>query len=168
MCEIEPKAAVDDAESDDDASKPDVSVRPEGTALVLLEKTMVHVTKNWLEEDQDEKHNANNRMSLIELLKSERNRDHIFSASTYHVDLCGKIDTNSKCRDEEEICNNLNNSMEPKKSREAEQSNANSSKRKEYDKGQRCKNTMSDHSALCLFEVTTKGDREACRALTKS
>jgi hypothetical protein len=168
VCEVEPKAAIDDAESDDGASKPDVSVRPEGTALVLLEKTMVHVTKNWLEEDQDEKHNANDRMSLIELLESERNRDHIFSASTYHVDLCGKIDTNSKCRDEEEICNNLDNGMEPKKSREAEQSDADGSKRKEYNKSQRRKNTMSDHSALGLFKITTEGNREACRALTKS
>jgi hypothetical protein len=77
VCEIKPKAAVDDAESDDDTPKPDMSVRPEGTALVLLEETMVHVTKNWLEEDQDEKHNANDRMSLIELLKSVQNRDHI-------------------------------------------------------------------------------------------
>jgi hypothetical protein len=69
VCEIESKTAVDDSESDDDASKPDVSVRPEGTALVLLEQTMVHVTKNWLEEYQDEKHDTDDWMSLIELLK---------------------------------------------------------------------------------------------------
>jgi hypothetical protein len=50
VSEIESKAAVDDAESDDDASKPDVSVRPESTALVLFEQTMVHVAKNRLEE----------------------------------------------------------------------------------------------------------------------
>ena len=87
---------------------------------------------------------------------------------TYHVNLCGKIDTNSECRNEEEICNNLNNGMEPKKSREAEQSDADGSKRKEYDKGQRCKNTMSDYSTLGLFEVTAERNREACRALTKS
>jgi hypothetical protein len=58
--------------------------------------------------------------------------------------------------------------MEPKKSREAEQSNADGSKRKEDDKGQRRKNAMSDHSALGFLEVTTEGNREACRALTKS
>jgi hypothetical protein len=68
MCEIESQAAVNDAESDDDASKPDVSVRPESTALVLFEQAMVHVPKDWLEEYQDEKHNADDWMSLIELL----------------------------------------------------------------------------------------------------
>jgi hypothetical protein len=69
VCEIESKAAVDDAQSDDDASKPNVSVRPESTALVLFEKAMVHVTKNWLEEYQDEKHNSDDWMGLIELLE---------------------------------------------------------------------------------------------------
>jgi hypothetical protein len=66
---IESKAAVDDAESDDDASKPDMSVRPESTALVLLEQTMMHVPKNRLEEYQDEKHNPDDWVSLIELLE---------------------------------------------------------------------------------------------------
>jgi hypothetical protein len=69
VCEIESKAAVDDAESDDNASKPDVSVRPESTALVLFEQTMMHVPKNWLEEYQDEKHNSDDWVSLIELLE---------------------------------------------------------------------------------------------------
>jgi len=84
------------------------------------------------------------------------------------VDLCGKIDTNPECRDEEEICNDLNDGMEPEKSWEAEQPNADSSKRKEYDKGQRCKNAMSNHSTLGLLKITTEWDREACRALTKA
>jgi hypothetical protein len=46
-----------------------VSVRPESTALVLLEQTMVHVPKNRLEEYQDEKHNSDDWVSLIELFE---------------------------------------------------------------------------------------------------
>jgi len=74
------------------------------------------------------------------------------------VDLCGKIDANSECRNEKEVCNDLNNGMEPEKSGEAEQPNADSSKRKENDKGQRCKNAMSDHSTLSLLKITPEWD----------
>ena len=84
------------------------------------------------------------------------------------MDLCGKIDTDAKCRDEEEIRNNLNDGMEPEKPGEAEQPNANSTKGEEDDKSQRCKNTMSDHSTLSLLKVAAEWDREACRALTKA
>ena len=51
------------------------------------------------------------------------------------MDLCGKIDTDSKFCDEEKICDNLNDGMEPEKSWEAEQPYANSPKGKEDDKG---------------------------------
>lgn len=86
--EIKSETAVDDTESDDNASEPDVSMRPEGAALVLLEKTMVHITKNRLEEDQDEKHNADDWMSLIELLESEQGQHHVFS----RIDVpCGSV-----------------------------------------------------------------------------
>jgi hypothetical protein len=135
-----------------------VSVRPEGAALVLFEQTMVHITKNRLEEDQDEKHDTNDWMGLIELIEVRIAKTMSLIALSYHVDLCGKIDTNPKCRNEEEICDNLNNGMEPEESWEAEQSNADGSKRKEDDKGQRCKNTMSDHSALSLHKVTSEWD----------
>jgi hypothetical protein len=36
------------------------------------------------------------------------------------MDLCGKIDANSECRNEEEICDNLHDGMEPDKSWKAE------------------------------------------------
>lgn len=54
-----------------------MSVRPECAALVLLEEAMVHITEDWLEEDQDEKHDTDDRMSLIELLRSEHIPDRI-------------------------------------------------------------------------------------------
>lgn len=63
-------------------------MRPEGAALVLLEKTMMHITKNRLEDDQDEKHNTNDWMSLIELLKSERGQHHVY----FPIDVpCGSV-----------------------------------------------------------------------------
>ena len=66
-----------------------MSVRPECAALVLLEKTMMHITKDRLEEDQDEKHNTDDRMSLIELLKLEQDQDCICS---FCVDIpCGSV-----------------------------------------------------------------------------
>jgi hypothetical protein len=71
ICEIESKTTIDDAESDDYTSKPDVSVRPESTALVLFEEAMVHIPKNRLEEYQDEEYNTDDRVSLIELLRLE-------------------------------------------------------------------------------------------------
>jgi hypothetical protein len=48
-----------------------VSVRPESTALVLFEKAMVHISKNRLEENQDEEYDTDDWMSLIELLRLE-------------------------------------------------------------------------------------------------
>ena len=87
--EIKTKTAVDNAESDDDATKPDVSVRPEGAALVLLEEAMMHITEDRLEEDQDEKHNTDNRMSLIELLKLEHDQ---YYTCSFYVDIpCGSV-----------------------------------------------------------------------------
>lgn len=87
--EIKSKTAVDNAESDDDATKPDVSVRPEGTALVLLEKAMMHITKDRLEEDQDEKHDTDDWMSLIELLKLEHDQ---YYTRSFYVDIpCGSV-----------------------------------------------------------------------------
>jgi hypothetical protein len=52
------------------------------------------------------------------------------------MDLCSKIDANSECRNEKEVCDNLHDGMEPNESWKAEQSNANGSKGKEYDKGE--------------------------------
>ena len=49
-----------------------MSVRPERATLVLLEEAMVHITKNWLEEDQDEQHNTDDRVSSVELPKLEQ------------------------------------------------------------------------------------------------
>lgn len=57
------------------------------------------------------------------------------ATSTYQVDLRSKIDTESKCGDEDEICEHLDNGMEPKESWEAEQANTDGSKGEEHDKG---------------------------------
>lgn len=37
----EAKTTIDDSKRDDSSSKPDVSVRPEGSALIMLEKLVV-------------------------------------------------------------------------------------------------------------------------------
>jgi len=66
-----------------------VSVRPECAALVLLEEAMMHITKDRLEEDQNEKHNTDDWMSLIELLKLEQDQDCI---CYFCVDIpCGSV-----------------------------------------------------------------------------
>lgn len=118
-----------------------MSIRPEGTALVLLEEAVVDISKEWLEEDEDEQHNTNDGMSVIE-----------------PADLGGKVNSNTKGRNIDEVCEHLHNSVKPKKPAKAEQSNADSSKWEEDDKGQRCKDTMCDLSALGLFKVTAEGD----------
>lgn len=50
MRKIEPKATVDYTQSDDDASEPDMSVRPECATVVLSQQAMVQKSKDWLEE----------------------------------------------------------------------------------------------------------------------
>lgn len=80
------------------------------------------------------------------------------SRSTYPADLGGKVNSNTKGRNIDEVCEHLHNSVKPKKPAKAEQSNADSSKWEEDDKGQRCKDTMCDLSALGLFKVTAEGD----------
>lgn len=67
VCELEAKPSINHSKCYDNASKPKMSIRPEGTALVLLEEAVVDISKEWLEEDEDEQHNTNDGMSVIEL-----------------------------------------------------------------------------------------------------
>jgi hypothetical protein len=65
--ELKTKTTVNQAQCYDCASKPDVSMRPEGTALVFLEKTMVNESEKGLEEYEDEQNDSNDRVGIIEL-----------------------------------------------------------------------------------------------------
>lgn len=49
--QFESKATVENTKSDEDTTDPDVSVRPDGAALDLLEEKVVHVSENGHEED---------------------------------------------------------------------------------------------------------------------
>lgn len=65
MCELETETAVDDAESDGNATQPDVSVGPQGTVVVLLEKGVVQEAEDRLEEKRYEDDYANDGMMVI-------------------------------------------------------------------------------------------------------
>jgi len=62
------KTAVDDPERDDEPSKPDVSVRPEGSALVLLEELVVNYAERGHEKDENQKENTDNCVVRVKLL----------------------------------------------------------------------------------------------------
>lgn len=65
--EQEAEAAVDDAEGDDEAAKPDVAVRPEGARLVLVVHLVVEHAQDRLEEDEHEEHDADHRVVFVQL-----------------------------------------------------------------------------------------------------
>lgn len=65
---LETKSAIDDTEGNRNAAEPDVHVRPESTALVLLEQQVVDITEKRLQEHENEDHNTNDGMVMIKHL----------------------------------------------------------------------------------------------------
>lgn len=52
VCKLETETTVDDSEGDDDAAKPNMSVRPESAVPVFLVHLVVDHTEERLEEDE--------------------------------------------------------------------------------------------------------------------
>lgn len=57
-CEQETKTSVDHAEGQDDTAEPQVGVRPDCSALVLLVVVVVEDSEDGLEDEEDEKEDA--------------------------------------------------------------------------------------------------------------
>ena len=67
----EPDTAVDDGQGDDDASRPDVHVRPAAALLGTLELGVVQLAKGPLNEQHANENNAKVLMELGEVLFSK-------------------------------------------------------------------------------------------------
>jgi len=84
-----------------------VSMRPECTTTVLLEKSMVDVTEEWLEKEKNEENDANDRMCVVQC-----------------VDVLSQIDPESESCDEDKVGKDLDDAMEPNEAGETEQPDA--------------------------------------------
>lgn len=67
VSQLETKATVDDTQGDDDATKPDMSMRSRCSRLELLVVGVVEGTEDWLEECEDEEDDTENGMGLVDL-----------------------------------------------------------------------------------------------------
>ena len=65
---LETQPAIDDTKGDRNAAEPDVHVRPESTALVLLEQQVVDKTEERLQEHENEDHDTNDGMVMVKHL----------------------------------------------------------------------------------------------------
>ena len=65
---LETQSAINDTKGNRNAAEPDVHVRPESTALVLLVQQVVDKTEKWLQEHENEDHDANDGMIMVEHL----------------------------------------------------------------------------------------------------
>lgn len=65
--QFQSKSAVDDSQGDEGTTKPQVKVRPESATTVLLEKNVVQPSKDWLEEEENKDHNANDGVGFLQL-----------------------------------------------------------------------------------------------------
>jgi len=147
--QLQAKSTVDNTESDDDTSQPQVTVTPKNAAGVLLEHDVVEETEEWLEEEQHKDDDSDNWMDVVE-----------------STDLFGHVDTDTEGDDEEEVTDDLACGVDPDEAAEGSDADQDTAYWEEDDKGERSEDTVGGHELCGVFSVTAKGNVGGVEAST--
>lgn len=102
VSQLETETTIDDAKGDDDATKPDMSMRNRCSRLELLVVGVVEGTQDWLEKREDEEEDTDDGMGLIDV---------------FH--LVSDVHAQAKPNDKEQISQSLARSVEGDQTRKA-------------------------------------------------
>lgn len=118
-------------------------VRPECAALIFLEQRVVQETEDGLQEDENEYYDTDDGVVMIE-----------------HLHLRGDVHTETKRSNIDQVCENLEHSMEPDNARERCKTDSDGACWEEDDKCEGCENAMRDeHGPSLRRAATTRADR---------
>ena len=118
--QLQPKATVDHAENDGDAPDADVGVRHGRATAVLLERAVVQPASEWLADEQDEQHDADDRVRLREVVAVD-----------------GDPDSDAEGGDVDEEAEDLQRGVDPDEAGEASNTDKDAADGEEGDEGER-------------------------------
>lgn len=139
--EAQTETAVDDAESDDDAAQPQVTVAPEHAARVLLEHEVVQKTEDWLEEQQNEDDDSDNWVCVVETSDLQRH-----------------VHSDAEGGDEHQVGEDLAGGVDPDETAEGGEADQDTADWEEDDKGERGEDAVGDHEFLGVLIVAAEWD----------